>query len=146
MRNLITRRERTPFFDFLTEIDKVFDRGYSEALPANVREDWYKPLAELQEMETGYRMAVELPGVKKEDIKIELKDRVLKIWGEKKYEVKKETKGACYTERSFGSFERLFTLPEAGEEEKIEALFKDGVLEVNIPKKEATKAKTIQIN
>ncbi len=150
MRNLITRRERAPFFDLLTEFDRMFDRpfdrSYTEALPSSLDESWFKPLSELQELENGYHLAVELPGVKKEDIKIELKDRILKIWGEKKYETKKETKGACYTERSFGRFERFFTLPEAGEEEKVNAQFKDGILEITIPKKEATKAKAIQVN
>lgn len=152
MKNLITRRERSPFFDLFTEIDRVFDRpfdrNYSEmtALPASMEDAWFKPLSELQEMDSSYRLAVELPGVKKEDIKVELKDRVLKIWGEKRYESKKETKGACYTERSFGRFERYFTLPEAGEDAKIEANYRDGILEVNIPKKEATKAKAIQVN
>ena len=83
----------------------------------------------------------ELPGMKKEDINVELNDGVLRIHGEKKREEKVEKKDYYRMERSVGSFERRISLPSGIEAEKTKASFKDGVLEIQIPKTEEAKKK-----
>lgn len=81
----------------------------------------------------------ELPGMKKEDINVDLKDDVITISGEKKTEEKTERKDFHRVERSFGSFTRRLRLPVEIKADKVEASFKDGVLEIKMPKSEAAK-------
>ena len=94
----------------------------------------FVPTVNTREAEDGYYVEVDLPGIKKEDISIDVNDNVLSISGER--EVKEEHRENEYykVESRYGSFERQFTLPEDVDAEKIEALSKDGVLEVKIPK------------
>jgi len=90
----------------------------------------------------------ELPGMKKEDINVDLKDDVITISGEKKSEEKTERKDFHRVERSFGSFTRRLRLPVEIKADKVEASFKDGVLEIKMPKSEAAKqnAKKIAVS
>jgi HSP20 family protein len=94
----------------------------------------FVPVMNTREGEFAYHIDVDLPGVKKEDIKVDIEDNVLKISGERNF--KKEVKEEDYykIETSFGKFQRNFTLPNNVDVENIEAASKDGVLEVIIPK------------
>ena len=87
----------------------------------------------------------ELPGMKKEDIDVSLTKDSITISGEKKKEEKVEKKNYHSIERSYGSFKRSFTLPSEVETEKASAKFKDGVLEIRIPKTEEAKKKEKKI-
>jgi HSP20 family protein len=106
----------------------------------------WTPEVDLSETKEGFMLKAELPGVKKEDVKITLKDDLLTIAGEKKSE--KEIKDENYhrTERVYGSFARSFRLPTAVEVEKVKAEYKDGVLHLTLPKAESVKPKEIQIS
>ena len=107
----------------------------------------FSPVVNTREGEFAYHVDADLPGVKKEDIKIDVKDNVVTISGERHY--KKEVKEEDYhrVETSFGKFERSFTLPKGADAENITASNKDGVLEVVIPKlkSETAKAKKIEV-
>ncbi|MFA6053871.1 MAG: Hsp20/alpha crystallin family protein [Thermodesulfovibrionales bacterium] len=83
----------------------------------------------------------ELPGMKKEDIDVSLTKDTITISGEKKKEEKIEKKDYYSLERSYGSFKRSFSLPAEVQTEKASAKFKDGVLEIRIPKTEEAKKK-----
>jgi HSP20 family protein len=83
----------------------------------------------------------ELPGMKKEDIDVSLTEDTITISGEKKKEEKIEKKDYYSLERSYGSFKRSFSLPAEVQTEKASAKFKDGVLEIRIPKTEEAKKK-----
>ena len=83
----------------------------------------------------------ELPGIKKEDINVSITDQTMRISGEKKREEKTEKKDYYWEERSYGSFVRSFQLPAEVQTDKASAKFKDGVLEIKIPKTEAAKKK-----
>jgi HSP20 family protein len=98
-----------------------------------VESDW-TPAVDIAESAEGYMINAELPDVRKEDVKLSIQDGVLSLSGERKAE--KEEKGKRYyrVERSFGRFERSFTLPTAVEENKITASFTNGVLHVSVPK------------
>ena len=87
----------------------------------------------------------ELPGMKKEDIEVNISDNVITISGEKKTEEKVEKKDYYRLERSFGSFTRTLQLPSEIQSDKAKAGFKDGVLEVRIPKTEAAVRKVKKI-
>ena len=105
----------------------------------------FSPAVDIKETPKEYIVTAEIPGISKKDIEIEISDNILTIKGERKME--KEEKGETYhrVERSYGSFCRSFTLPAQVEAEKIEANFKDGLLNIKIPKAEEKIPKKIEI-
>jgi len=105
----------------------------------------FKPVVNTREGEFAYHVDADLPGVKKDDIKISIEGKMITISGERKH--KKEVKEADYhrIETSFGKFERSFTLPEGADAENITAASKDGVLEVTIPKLKSETKKVTNI-
>lgn len=105
----------------------------------------WSPVVDISEDDKEYAIKAELPDVKKEDIKLNVHDDVLTITGERKYE--KEEKGKKYhrIERAYGSFVRSFTLPEDADGTKVTAEYKDGMLNVRLPKSEKAKPKTIEV-
>jgi len=98
-------------------------------------------------VDTGDRVEVkvELPGMAKDDVDISLKDDTLTIKGEKKQEREEKEENRYYVERTYGSFSRTLTLPSKVNPDGVEARFKDGVLEINLPKAEEEKIKQIQV-
>ena len=97
--------------------------------------DFFAPASEAGSDEDGYRITLELPGVKKDDIEISHHDQVLTIKGEKRSE-REETKGSVYfCERQYGRFQRTFRLPADADDTKIGAAFEDGVLTLTVPRK-----------
>lgn len=103
------------------------------------------PAVDLGEDEKSYLVSAELPGVRREDVTVELHEDVLTIRGEKKSERDEKKDRSHWIERSYGSFSRSFTLPPNAVADELKASFKDGVLSVEIPKKEAAKARQIAI-
>ncbi|MDB5036997.1 MAG: hypothetical protein JWQ35_525 [Bacteriovoracaceae bacterium] len=109
-------------------------------------EDLYSPAFDLDETDKEYRIKVDLPGVKREDVKIEVQNNQLVISGERQSEENDEKKGRShFRTRSYGSFERIMTLPANVDPNRIEAHFENGVLTVSIPKTEGPQARQIQI-
>lgn len=106
--------------------------------------DW-APRADIIETDDNFSVKVEVPGIKREDVKINLENHVLSISGENKQEKEEKGKKFHRVERYYGSFSRSFSLPENVDEEKIDAVFKDGMLTLTIPKKEVAKPKAIEI-
>ena len=106
--------------------------------------NWY-PVVDLSETDDSYIIRAEIPGMKKEDVKITLHDTLVTIWGEKKSEAE-ERKGTYHRiERSYGSFERSFNLPGAVKSGDIEAKYNDGLLTITLPKTEEAKEKVHEI-
>lgn len=105
----------------------------------------WSPRVDITEDDKEYVIKADLPEVKKEDIKLTVQDNVMSISGERKYE--KEEKGKKYhrVERAYGSFMRSFTLPEDADGSKVNAEYKDGVLNVRLPKSEKAKPKSIEV-
>ena len=111
----------------------------------DTREMVFHPPVDIKENMDSYQVTMEVPGVNKEDISIEMKDSVLSISG--KREISSEEKDETYhrIERYYGSFCRSFTIPTPVDEKKIDAAYKDGILTISIPKKEEAKPKKIVI-
>jgi HSP20 family protein len=105
----------------------------------------WSPLVDITEDEKEYLIKAELPDMKKEDVRLTVENEVLAISGERTFE--KEEKGKKYhrIERAYGSFVRSFTLPEDADESRVSADFKDGMLQVHLPKSEKAKPKAIEI-
>lgn len=124
-------------FDPFKEL-RDLERRWQNAVPATTESNLnaFTPSVNTREGDYAYHIEVDLPGVKKEDIKVEVKDNRLTICGERK--TKEEVKKDDYyrMESSYGKFERSFTLPDNVDGENVSAATKDGVLEVVLPKKE----------
>jgi HSP20 family protein len=105
----------------------------------------WSPLVDISEDDKEYLIKAEVPDIKKEDIKLAVQDDVLTISGERKSE--KEEKGKRYhrVERTYGSFMRSFTLPEDADGSRVSADYKDGMLNVHLPKSEKAKPKSIEV-
>ena len=106
--------------------------------------EWH-PAVDISETPTEYRVKAELPGIRREDVKVSLEDSVLTVEGERKHEQEVKGEQSHRVERYYGSFRRRFTLPEDADAEKIRAESKDGVLTVHVPKREIEKRKPLQI-
>ena len=143
----------TPVDQLHNEIDRLFGdffggffspwRAFSGMAPrsADNAPDMLIPHMDLSVTDTAYKATVELPGVAQDQVNIEVRDNMLIVEGEKKNETedKDEKKGYYRMERSYGSFRRVLSLPEDVETDKITATHKDGVLSIEIPRKEPEK-------
>ena len=138
-------------WDSWREIEDMFDR-YTRSMgwPPNggqelvVKKDW-SPRVDIAETEKEFSIELEIPGVEKEDVKVAVENGMLSIAGERKQEKEEEGKKFHRLERYYGSFQRSFTLPENVDKSNIKATFKDGLLNLEIPKIEAAQSKTLEI-
>ena len=103
------------------------------------------PAVEIFEEKDDVVVKAELPGMKKEDLDLNISENLLTIKGEKKKEEEVKEKGYYYSERSYGSFTRTVELPKEVQTDKVRASFKDGVLEIRVPKTEEAKRKEVKI-
>jgi HSP20 family protein len=135
-----------PFRTLRSEMDRLFDDFFSftPARREGAAAVW-APAVDIREDAGNYIVEAELPGMKKEEIAVELEHNVLSIKGERKFERKQESENYHFVERSYGTFYRSFSLPKNVDGERISAEYKDGVLHVAIPKKEEVKPKKVEI-
>jgi HSP20 family protein len=124
---------------FTREIDRVFDAFFGQT---DQGRRWVPPM-DLVEAEDHFILKADLPGLSEDDVNIEVQDGTLTISGERQAEHEQRERGWYHIERSFGSFNRSLTLPDGVDPDGIEASFKDGVLEVHIPKPEERKPRRI---
>ena len=136
------RSSMTPWNDVDRWLNDVF-RGWED--DGHTASCGVSPSADVYETEDGFTVEAELPGLKADDIKVEVSDNVLTISGEKSAENKEKTQGYSRTERSYGSFCRSFRLPTSVDEKKISADYESVVLKVSLPKKEDVKPKLIEV-
>ncbi|HUC97111.1 MAG TPA: Hsp20/alpha crystallin family protein [Candidatus Polarisedimenticolaceae bacterium] len=122
--------------------DENFGRSWSNAAAGSA---WY-PAVDILESKDAYVLRAELPGMNKEDFNLEVKEGTLTLTGERKFT--KPAEGVQYrkVERVNGKFVRSFTLPETVKHDGIQATYKDGILEIHIPKAEEAKPRQIQIS
>jgi len=145
------RRAFNPFEELLKiqrELERLARLGFPvEENLERIMESKAKMLMPLEVYETPTELVVkvELPGVKKEDVDITIRDNYLVIRAEKKEEKEEEKQHVHVVERVYGTFERVIPLPADVDTDNAKASFKDGVLEIRFPKKSATKEKKITI-
>lgn len=120
-------------------------RRFNESFFDTNTESVWTPRVNITENEKNYEISAELPGVDKDDVKVDLKDNKLTIKGEKKLESKDEKENYIRVERNYGSFERSFYLNNDVDVTRLNASFKDGVLNILLPKKEEAQPKEINI-
>jgi HSP20 family protein len=135
-----------PFFKGFGSLRRRFNDLFEEMdLPEMELVSGWHPVVDIFDEGNEIVLKAELPGIKKEEIHVEVESNVLTLHGEKKREEKIEKAGVFRSERIYGAFSRSFTLPGNVDPKKIEAVFKDGVLTVKLPKVEAAKPKQIDV-
>jgi HSP20 family protein len=130
----------------MEDMDRMFWDFGGSGLGPSARETLWMPEVELLEKNGSLVVRADLPGMKPEDVRVDVDRGVLTISGERKQETKEEKEGYFHSERSYGSFHRRIALPDDADPDKIEARFENGVLEVTIPTPTPTsRAKSINV-
>jgi len=136
-------------FEELAGFRRVFDepvmRAMESACCASPEGNEWKPLVDVVDGKDGILLKVEVPGVKQEDINISIEENTLTIKGERKQESRVDEEGYSRFERSYGTFQRSVLLPPTVDADHVKATYKDGVLEIQLPKKEEARPKAIKV-
>ena len=134
--------------DIRREMSRLFN-DESWSLPS-ISETWEKPVfapsCNVKETDSAFLMSFDLPGVSREDIKVNLQGRTLSVWAERREEKKEESEKRHLSETRYGSYERMFTLPSDLKSDQVQASFTSGVLKVTVPKSEVSRPKQIPIS
>ena len=133
----------SPAAYFHREIDRMFDNFFGDwpwpdmgrNIESSLSNAMLKPTLDLGATDKEYTIAVEIPGVDEEEIKLELAADTLTIRGEKRQEKEEKEKNYYRMERSYGAFQRVLSLPEDADQDAIRAKFKNGVLTVTMPRR-----------
>lgn len=140
-------RRDPSIFDLMSDLESLFAAPTRATQPGEGTTGW-RPPVDVEENEYAYLLSFDLPGVKKEDIKIDLNDRRLTVSGVrlKANRGTDEANRLHQYERFHGEFQRSFVLPETVALDKIEANYSEGILELVVPKSEETRPRSISIN
>jgi len=128
-------------FEFWPQFNRMFEGLGTEE---NALVAW-TPACDIYETDKAIVLKVELPGIKKEEVSVSIENNLLTIHGERKFQEETKRENYYRVERNYGEFFRSFTLPNYIEPAKILAEFKEGLLVVNLPKREEAKAKQVEI-
>jgi HSP20 family protein len=134
--------------DVSKQLNRIFGRIPARAEPDRellTMADWM-PTVDITETDTAYLIKGEIPGVNKEDVRVNIEDGMLIMSGERKQEKEEKGKKFHRIERSYGSFMRSFRLPDNVDETAVKAEFKDGMLNVTLPKSAQAKPKAVNVS
>lgn len=126
------------------EMNRAFDSFFRDVDDESQESTWY-PSLDVKETSEKIEVYAELPGLQKQDIKVSIRDNILSLSGEKRREEEEKDANFHRVERVYGTFSRTITLPARVDVNKIEALFKDGVLHLSLAKVEDEKPRHIEI-
>ena len=140
-----TPRPRRMFDEMNDMMTSVFNNDWNTS--SDMKSSW-SPAVDVKETKESYLITADIPGLTKKDINVNLADGVLSISGDRVQDQDTDSDRYHYRERTSGTFARSFHLPESVNEKKIEAHFKDGILNIELPKQETrvSKERTIKIN
>jgi HSP20 family protein len=128
----------------LDDMSRLFDEMWRRSLRPTAGTTWY-PAIDVKENENEYTIVAELPGMNKDDVKISVTDNIVTIRGEKKAEVEERSDNWHQVERTYGAFERSFTLGTSVDPNGVKARFENGVLTVALPKSQEARPREIRI-
>ena len=150
MSNLMTTRNFwNPWDDemskFQRSVDRMFNEGMLPSKKFSTSMPEFNPSCDVEETDSHYLFSFDIPGVSKNDLKIELMDNRLMVSGERKFEHTEKKHSSRLNERFYGNFQRVFTLPSSVDAEKAEASYENGVLRIAIRKEASAKNRSIKI-
>ncbi len=138
-----------PFRDLLSiqdRMNRLFEQTLSRSRPEEgISTSTWAPAVDIYETPENIVLKAELPGLSREDIEIHVRDNMLTLKGERRFSKDVQEENYLRIERAYGAFERSFTLPTTIRQDTIRAVFRDGVLEVTLPKAEGARPKKIPI-
>ena len=144
MNDVIRYRPLNSVFAMPRDMGRLMDDVFGGwELGENLRQ--WLPATDVSETPEAVTLRLEVPGLTRDQIKIAVENTVLTVRGEKRQETSSENEKFRRTERSFGSFERSFSLPAYVDTDHVEASLQDGVLSITLPRREETKAREIKI-
>jgi HSP20 family protein len=147
MRNFldILRPDRSNNWREFAALQRQMDRMFNDLSRSEWRDENFIPACDFEEAEDKYSISMDMPGMSKDEIQVDISGNTLTVTGEHREE-KREGKGKQRSqERYHGRIERTFTLPQISDTENIQANYQDGVLRISIPKSETAKARRIEI-
>src|SRR5882724_7464010 len=127
-----------------SQVGRIFNELFDRSQESNLTP--WAPAVDIYESEHELVVKADLPDVKPEELDIRVENNILTIRGERKFEKKEDEKNYLRVERAYGSFARSFSLANTVNTDAIKADYKDGVLTLNIPKREEAKPKQIKVN
>lgn len=138
---------QNPFNDFRTLQNRLFEPffGRFNFLDDSMTTGSWAPAVDVAEDSERIHVKVEVPGVEEKNLRVNYEDGLLTVSGERQFE-NRDDRSYHRIERAYGSFVRTFSLPRSVDASKIVASYRNGILEIEIPKKEESKPKQIQIN
>jgi HSP20 family protein len=132
--------------DIQGEVNRLFDNFFGRPTAANTASRSWAPVVDLYETNDDLVLTMEVPGVRDKDVTVSITGDLLTIRGERRFEHDVKEQQLLHVERSYGKFERLVQLPIPVQADKVKASYRDGVLEVRLPKTEAIKPKEIKVD
>lgn len=123
-----------------------WERDFEKLFDVFSKEDLFAPPCEIFDEDKLYSISLDIPGAHKDDINIEVKDNHLYVSGERKYQGKTREDYILRSERRYGKFSRVFSLPQNVNADAIEARFENGVLDLILPKEEKSQTRKISIS
>lgn len=132
--------------DRFSSLREDLNRLFDASLPSFSRESGWNPVLDVFQDQDNVLVQCELPGLKKEEIDLSLRDGVLTISGERKQDLANKDGEAFRCERYFGTFQRTVSLPTPVDSAQVKAVYQDGILTITLPKTEAAKPKQIEVN
>jgi HSP20 family protein len=144
-----------PLQQFHQDMNRIFDQtfrgfglsplSFEEPLFPRLADEMLKPTLDLGVSDKEYNITVEVPGVDEKDVKLEIINGTLHIRGEKKQQKEEKEKDYYRVERSYGSFQRMLSLPEDADQDDVKATFKNGVLTITLSRKALPESKVKKI-
>jgi HSP20 family protein len=144
MTQLTRRTPNRTIRNLQREVDSIFDQFFGRGEDEDTSAVW-APRTDLSETDDAFRIRLDVPGMEKDDITINLQNNTLTVSGERSSERKEEGEEYVRVERAFGNFHRTFTLPDAVDPENVEAAYDNGVLTIHVPKTEKSTRRQIEI-
>jgi HSP20 family protein len=124
---------------------RMFEDAFSRLLSEPRTGRPWSPAVDIVETENALVLNADIPGVELSDIEVHVENQTLTVKGERKFEQQEQAKGYHRIERSYGTFVRSFALPETVDTDKVGAEYKNGVLSITLPKKEAAKPRQVKV-
>jgi HSP20 family protein len=145
MANLARRTSNRTLRNLQREVDSLFDQFFNRSGSNEGTAAVWAPRTDLVEKDDAFHLRLDVPGMSKDDIRINLQNGALTVSGERSSEKTEEGEEYVRVERAFGNFHRTFRLPDAVDPDSIEATYEDGVLSINVPKTEENTRRQIEI-
>jgi HSP20 family protein len=132
--------------DIQQEVNRLFDNFYGRPATVAAGERTWVPLCDMHETTDDLYVTLEVPGVKEKDVHVSITGDLLTVKGERKWDKELKEDGVHRLERVYGKFERTISLPVPVQSDKVTASYRDGVLEIRLPKVEEVRPKEIKID